>query len=66
MSIERYGGETTLQCDGCPDTYGPYMDDDFDVLIADARSDGWAVYKDRNGWNHRCPNCRSGGLEDFE
>lgn len=46
MSIERHEGRMQVCCDTCPASYpNTYAQEDFDVMIADARTAGWRIRK---------------------
>ncbi|WP_113154752.1 hypothetical protein [Nitratireductor sp. OM-1] len=46
MTIETHDGRTQVTCDHCPASYpNTYARDDFDVMIADARTAGWRIVK---------------------
>jgi hypothetical protein len=59
--IERqFGGrELNLVCDECGEVYGgcPYGGDDFDKMMADARTDGWKNFRREGGWRNACAEC---------
>lgn len=65
MSIEKQHGKTTLVCDDCSEDLGEFYED-FGVMVASAKAEGWAVKPDGSGgWTHQCPDCKggSGGLD---
>ncbi|MHB2265004.1 DUF7666 domain-containing protein [Aliihoeflea sp. PC F10.4] len=44
--IERHGGRQQVICDTCPASYpNTYADEDFRVMIADAKTTGWRITK---------------------
>ncbi len=46
MTIETHDRRTQVTCDHCPASYpNTYARDDFDVMIADARTAGWRIVK---------------------
>lgn len=46
MSIARHGTRTQVCCDSCPASYpNTYAAEDFNVMIADARTAGWQIRK---------------------
>jgi hypothetical protein len=59
--IERGGGNIEMLCDECGDPLRGrvYDSDDFDILIADAKAEGWRITKEDREWVHYCPDCRS-------
>lgn len=58
MSIERYQGKSQLICDDCGDSQDrTYASDEFDVMVSDAKRDGWKIQKIDGEWAHFCPSC---------
>lgn len=57
--IERQYGKIALSCDEeCGDHNLDFHDpDDFDVMIDEAKSDGWRIFKWGGEWKHICPFC---------
>ena len=46
MTIETHDGRTQVTCDHCPACYpNTSAREDFDVMIADARTAGWRIVK---------------------
>lgn len=46
MSIAREDGRMQICCDSCPASYpNTYAAEDFDVMVADARTAGWTIRK---------------------
>lgn len=44
MSIARLDGRMQVCCDNCPASYpNTYAEDDFSVMIADAKGAGWTI-----------------------
>lgn len=44
--IARANSRMQVCCDSCPASYPhTYVDDEFDVMIADARTAGWSIRK---------------------
>jgi hypothetical protein len=56
--IERHAGQQQLVCDCGFAQRRSYAGDEFDVMIADAKADGWAIQKVAGEWTHACPDCR--------
>ena len=59
--IERLGNKVEMICDECGvSSVGPFQKADFDVMIAQAKEDGWDIYKDDidGEWMHTCANCQ--------
>jgi hypothetical protein len=59
--IERHAGRQQLVCDCGFAQRRCYGGDEFDVMIADAKADGWAIQKAAGEWTHACPGCRESG-----
>lgn len=67
--IERHSGRQQLVCDCGAAQRRTYAGDEFDIMIADAKAEGWAIQKAAGEWTHTCPACaesarpgRQGGL----
>lgn len=67
--IERHAGQQQLVCACGFAQRRSYERDEFDVMIADARAEGWSITKSAGEWQHDCPSCteaarpsRQGGL----
>lgn len=60
MSIEREGRQVTFCCDTCPEV--SETGDDFHELLAEAKAEGWRVFKVGDEWCHACPDCASNPL----
>lgn len=59
MTIEKYGYNIEMICDLCDTGMGDvYSADDFDVLIKDAKEQGWKMRRSGNSWEHICPDCK--------
>ena len=62
MTIERHASRQQICCDTCPASQArTYGQDEFDVMRADAKEEGWAFEKDRGEWQHTCPDCVQDG-----
>lgn len=55
--IERHAGRQQLVCDCGFAQRRSYEADEFDVMIADAKAEGWAIQKVAGDWTHTCPAC---------
>ena len=63
--IEQHSGQQQLVCDCGFSQRLSYAGDEFDVMIADAKDDGWKIQKVSGEWTHTCPTCaepKRGGL----
>lgn len=59
MTIERYRGQSQITCDDCGESQPrTYEADEFDVMVADAKRDGWRMQKEDGEWCHYCPDCQ--------
>jgi len=58
--INRAFGRMEIVCDSCEDeTTKSYSTDDFDIMVADARSSGWVIQPvDGGAYHHTCPDCQ--------
>jgi hypothetical protein len=57
MSIERHAGKRQIVCECGVSQPRCYARDEFDVMVADAKGDGWAIEKRAGEWVHHCPAC---------
>lgn len=65
MSIEQHQGKKQLVCDSCGEGHvqpngkpALYQRDEFDVMIADAKEQGWLIVRATDGkYEHTCPDC---------
>lgn len=65
MTIERQHGLMCLMCDGCDEDLEFFEANEFNVMIADAKSKGWRIRKDDDGdWEHHCPSCQGNRVAD--
>jgi len=59
MTITRHDGRNQICCDACPASYpNTYADEDWSVMIADARAAGWIIRK-------AAPKDDAGGTSDL-
>ena len=56
--INRYGTRVELVCNECGGTSADEDQDDFEIMIEDAKRDGWVFSKAGRNWKHICPDCR--------
>jgi hypothetical protein len=62
--IEREAGQMQLVCDATSVRHPrSYDHDDFEVMIEDAKSDGWIVKIEKGDWKHYSPESRSAKVE---
>lgn len=53
MSVERNHQYVGLSCDACPEATEEF--DDFDMCVASAKSLGWKITRNKDGYQHLCP-----------
>lgn len=56
--IERYDGMIEMVCDGCGEVRGPVPSNEFEELVAEAKTEGWLLRKEDDEWQHNCRDCR--------
>lgn len=49
-------------CDFCSEDHTT-DEDDFSSAVKEIKREGWRVFKDESGWNHKCPSCLEDDLE---
>lgn len=59
MTLHYNGKKRFIECDHCPETTDEFDKDDFDILIATAREQGWDIRPGRDGYDHKCPGCKA-------
>jgi hypothetical protein len=70
--IDRDGAMMTLVCDTTGAHYRKtYHRDDFDMMLDDAKFDGWRIVKERGEWRHYSPQASRAEnefdiIEDFD
>lgn len=55
--IDRQGGKILIECDSCSDVFSGDDGDEFAVVWAEAKRDGWRTKKIADEWVHGCPKC---------
>lgn len=55
--IERHSGKQHLVCECGVSQRRTYRMDEFDIMISDARADGWTISRIAGEWEHACPDC---------
>jgi rubredoxin len=55
--IDRQHGKTLIECDSCNEVFEGDQGDEFAVVWAAAKRDGWRTRKIANEWLHGCPKC---------
>lgn len=58
--IDRQHGRICIECDSCDSVMEGERGDEFAVVWARAKEDGWQARKFGNDWVHACPNCLAG------
>ena len=59
VAVVRDGKERALECDQCGEQTDPMPEDEFQRLVSIAKTDGWDVKLQPDGWAHTCPSCRA-------
>lgn len=59
MTIKRYCGEVSVECDDCGEelTESDVDVEGFDELLAAIKKDGWDIQQISGKWVHFCPDC---------
>lgn len=57
MTYTCDGGDHVFHCDSCPECIEPEAQETFDEAWAEAKAEGWEVFKMRGEWTHTCPDC---------
>lgn len=57
MLLREYG-KIAFACDNCGAETKAYGPDEFDVLRDVARERGWKTVKNKEQWEHYCPDCQ--------
>ena len=56
--IKREYGKISMVCDSCGDEMGQFDKEDYDIMIIDARANGYVTQRnDSGGWENLCPHC---------
>ncbi|TAM97293.1 MAG: hypothetical protein EPN45_19530 [Rhizobiaceae bacterium] len=55
--IERHAGRMQIVCECGAAQRSTYARDEFDVMVADARAEGFVIEKIAGEWAHTCPDC---------
>lgn len=58
MTIERSASRIQISCDSCPASTDTYDADDFQIMMTDARAQGWTAAKISGEWQNECPDCK--------
>lgn len=62
MTLIREDGKAELVCDACDrETAGPVHAEDYEILLTDAKAEGWRTSRIEDDWRHRCPSCVKAG-----
>jgi hypothetical protein len=59
--IERHSGKMQIVCDCGFAQARIYEADEFDVMVSDARSEGFVITKSAGEWQHSCEACARAG-----
>lgn len=55
--IDRQGAKVLIECDSCDAVFCGGDHEEFKVVWADAKKEGWRTKKIANEWLHGCPRC---------
>jgi len=59
--IERHSGQMQIVCECGASQRRTYQVDEFDVMVSDARSEGFVITKVAGEWQHACQDCATPG-----
>ena len=58
MTLVREGDRIELVCDAGDEVWPKvFAAEDFEILLADAKAEGWRASRIDGEWRHRCPSC---------
>lgn len=64
--IERPSSTFEFVCDFCSGGHFDSGDYEFIEAVETAKKYGWAVFKEKGEWHHKCPDCRKPeGVSEF-
>lgn len=55
--IERHSGKMQIVCECGFAQHRTYEPDEFDVMVSDARAEGFVIAKVAGEWQHTCEAC---------
>ena len=55
--IDRQYGKIVIECDSCDETHEGSPGEEFAVVWASAKRNGWRTKKIDDQWVHGCPKC---------
>lgn len=55
--INKYADEMQLVCDVCGDETPAYDEDQFEMMVSEAKADGWVIARKDGTWHHTCSDC---------
>jgi hypothetical protein len=59
--IERHSGQMQIVCECGTAQRRTYKADEFDVMVSDARAEGFVIIKVAGEWQHSCEACARPG-----
>jgi hypothetical protein len=62
MSFEEYEDCFVWQCDDCS-LRAEFPPGDFWGALAELKARGWRIWREEDGWTHRCARCKKTGAE---
>ncbi|MER8754133.1 hypothetical protein NKH69_00415 [Mesorhizobium sp. M0976] len=57
MTIEKHAGQQQIVCECGESQSRAYQADEFDVMVSDARREGFVMAKVAGEWQHTCQDC---------
>lgn len=59
--IERHAGQMQIVCECGASQRRTYAPDEFDVMVSDARAEGFVIVRIAGEWQHTCEACARPG-----
>ncbi len=59
--IERHSGQMQIVCECGNAQRRIYEADEFDIMVSDARAEGFVIAKVAGEWQHTCQDCATPG-----
>lgn len=61
MAIERHAGLSQIVCECGASQRRTYAADEFDIMVSDARGEGFVIARVSGEWTHTCQDCARPG-----
>lgn len=55
--IDRQFNRIVIECDSCDELFSGDVGEEFEIVWAEAKREGWRTRKIANEWLHGCPRC---------